>query len=156
MNLFIESHQIWLKKLLAANVDFIIVGGYSVIFHGYKRTTGDIDVWLKPTNQNKEKLLSVLAEEFDEDDVKQIATLDFTKHMVFSIGDEPEKIDFLTYINQVSYDEAEALKIIADIDDLKIPFIHLNHLVLSKFNTGRLKDKADIEMLQKIDRTQTP
>ncbi len=153
MNLFIESHQTWLKKLLSANVDFIIVGGYSVIFHGYKRTTGDIDVWLKPTNENKEKLLSVLTEEFDEDDVQQIATLDFTKHMVFSIGDEPEKIDFLTFINQVSYDEAEELKIIADIDDLKIPFIHLNHLVLSKFNTGRLKDKADIEMLQKIDRT---
>jgi predicted nucleotidyltransferase len=153
LNLFIESHQTWLKKLLSANVDFIIVGGYSVIFHGYKRTTGDIDVWLKPTNENKEKLLSVLTEEFDEDDVQQIATLDFTKHMVFSIGDEPEKIDFLTFINQVSYDEAEELKIIADIDDLKIPFIHLNHLVLSKFNTGRLKDKADIEMLQKIDRT---
>ncbi len=57
MNLFIEQHQDLLKKLLEAKVDFIIIGGYSVIFHGYKRTTGDIDIWLKPDNTNKEKLL---------------------------------------------------------------------------------------------------
>ena len=55
MNLFIDIHQQWIKNLIAANVDFIIIGGYSVIFHGYKRTTGDVDIWLKPENANKEK-----------------------------------------------------------------------------------------------------
>ena len=53
MNLFIDIHQQWIKSLLAAKVEFIIIGGYSVIFHGYKRTTGDIDIWLKPDNANK-------------------------------------------------------------------------------------------------------
>ena len=53
MNLFIELHLDLIKDLLEAKVDFIIIGGYSVIFHGYKRTTGDIDIWLKPSNEIK-------------------------------------------------------------------------------------------------------
>ncbi len=58
MNLFIEKHQELIKLLISNNVEFIIIGGYSVIFHGYKRTTGDIDIWLNPTNENKKKLIS--------------------------------------------------------------------------------------------------
>jgi len=60
MNLFEYTHQQLIKKLLEARVEFIIIGGYSVIFHGYQRTTGDIDIWLKPDNTNKERLLPVL------------------------------------------------------------------------------------------------
>jgi hypothetical protein len=153
MNLFIESHQQWIKNLIDADVDFIVVGGYSVIFHGYRRTTGDVDIWLKPDNANKEKILPVLYKAgFDEDDVRQIAGFDFTKHLVFTVGEAPEKIDFLTNINLVSYEEADKQKIIAEADGLNIPFLHLNHLVLSKINTGRAKDQADVEMLQQVDK----
>ncbi len=153
MNLFTELHQHLIKKLIEAGVDFIIIGGYSVIFHGYKRTTGDIDIWLKPDNKNRQKLLPVLQDfGFEESDIDEVAALDFTKHMVFSIGEQPEKMDFLTYINLVKYDDADKQKIVADIDGLPIPFIHLNDLVLSKMNTGRQKDKADIEMLQQIEK----
>ena len=60
MNLFIEEHQELIKNLLQAHVDFIIIGGYSVIFYGYRRATGDIDIWLKPDNENKRKVISVL------------------------------------------------------------------------------------------------
>ena len=151
MNLFIDLHRLLIKKLLEAGVDFIIIGGYSVIFHGYVRTTGDIDIWLKPDNANKEKLLPVLIDfGFDECETNEVASFDFTKHLVFSVGDKPEKIDFLTRINLVEYEDADQHKIIADMEGLMIPFLHLNDLVLSKMNTGRLKDKADIEMLQQI------
>lgn len=74
------------------------------------------------------------------------------RHQVFSMWDEPEKVDFLTRISMIEFEDANQRKIIADIDDIKIPFLHLNDLVLSKFNTGRLKDKADVEELQKIQR----
>lgn len=151
MNLFTELHQHLIKKLLEAQVDFIIIGGYSVIFHGYKRTTGDIDIWLKPDNNNKNKLLPVLSYlGFDNSELNHVKELDFTKHLVFSIGDEPEKMDFITYINLVKYDDADLQKVIADIDGILIPFLNLNDLVLSKMNTGRQKDKADVEMLQQI------
>lgn len=151
MNLFIEIHQYLIQKLIEAKVDFIIIGGYSVIFHGYKRTTGDIDIWLKPDNDNKLKFLPVLSHfGFDADEVAYVADMDFTKHMVFSIGEPPEKMDFLTYINLVNYSDADRQKIFADIEGITVPFLHLNDLVLSKMNTGRPKDKADIDMLQQL------
>ena len=154
MNLFIELHQELLRKLLQEDVDFISIGGYSVIFHGYNRTTGDIDIWLRPDNDNKKKLLPVLRDfGFDEVELNEVASIDFTKHMVFSIGEYPEKMDFLTRINLVEYEEADKQKISAEVDGLIIPFIHLNHLVLSKMNTGRPKDKADVDKLQQIERS---
>ena len=138
--------------LLVAKVDFIIIGGYSVIYHGYKRTTGDIDIWLKPSNDNKEKLLPVLKQFGIEDaEIRDIAELDFTEHTVFSIDEAPEKIDFITHINLVKFEDADQHKILVDIDGLTIPFLHLNDLILSKMNTGRPKDKADIDMLQQIE-----
>ncbi len=153
MNLFVETHQLLIKKLLEASVDFIIIGGYSVIFHGYKRTTGDIDIWLKPDNANKEKLLPVLAYfGLDKNEIMQVRAMDFTKHLNFSLGEEPEKMDFLTYISMIDYNDADKHKIQAEIDGMIIPFLHLNDLVLSKLNTGRLKDRADVEALQNVEK----
>lgn len=151
MNLFSDNHQELLTFLLKYEVDFIIIGGYSVIFHGYARTTGDVDIWLEPTNENKEKFLLVLkAMDFFEADIQEIANLDFTNTLVFAIGEEPEKAEFLTQINLVNFEEANKRKVISEIDGLAIPFLHLEDLIRSKINTGRLKDKADIEELQKI------
>lgn len=151
MNLFSELHHQLIKRLLEAGVEFIIIGGYSVIFHGYKRTTGDIDIWLNATNENKQKLLPVLKKlGLDEQEIAEIDALDFEAHIVLSLGEEPEKIDFLTHIGMVSFEDASRQKTEANFDGLLIPFLHLNHLVLSKMNTGRQKDKADVEMLQKI------
>ena len=151
MNLFIELHQHLIKKLIEAGVDFIIIGGYSVIFHGYNRTTGDIDIWLKPDNENKQKLSPVLQHfGFEKNELNEVAALDFTRHLVFSIGEQPEKMDFLTHINLVKYNAADKQKIMAEIEGIQVPFLHLKDLVLSKMNTGRPKDKADIEMLQQV------
>lgn len=153
MNLFIERHQELINTLLWHKVDFIVIGGYSVIFHGYARTTGDVDIWLKPSNDNKSKLLEVFkAMGFFEVDFQPIANYDFTKHIVFSMWEEPEKVDFITRIKLVEFDVANERKIIAEVDGLKIPFLHLDDLVRSKFNTGRLKDKVDIEELQQIQK----
>lgn len=151
MNLFLDRHQELLKKLLQHKVEFIIIGGYSVIFHGYLRTTGDIDIWLKPDNYNKDKLIQLLEElTFDSNDIHRIRNLDFTKAQLIQIWEEPERVDFLTQINLVKYEDADNLKIIANFEGLRVPFLHLNHLILSKINTGRAKDKADIEELQQI------
>ena len=78
--------------------------------------------------------------------------MDFNDRLVFSIEEAPEKIDFLTYINLVNYDDADKNKIIAEVDGMHIPFLHLNDLVLSKMNTGRPKDIADIDMLQQVEK----
>lgn len=151
MNLFVDKHIELIKALLKCNVDFIIIGGYSVIFHGYKRTTGDVDIWIKPDNPTKEKLLLALKEiRIDSHSINEIGKLDFTGYVAFCIWEEPERADFITRINLVKYEDADKNKIIGDMDGVKIPFLHLNDLVLSKMNTGRGKDSADIEELQKI------
>ena len=60
MDLFLDRHFQLIRNLLEAKVDFVIIGGYSVIYHGYKRTTSDIDIFLRPDNDNKERVLLAL------------------------------------------------------------------------------------------------
>ena len=151
MNLLIDAHRQLLEAMLHHNVDFIVIGGYAVIFHGYDRTTGDIDLWLKPDNANKPRVIEALrAYGIEDDSLNDVSTLDFTQTIAFAIGAEPERIDFITRINLIDYNEADRDKTIAEVDGLRIPFLHLNHLILSKINTNRLQDKADVDMLQKI------
>ncbi|MEP6794882.1 MAG: nucleotidyltransferase [Saprospiraceae bacterium] len=151
MNLFLPRHQEILSLLIKHNVDFLIIGGYAVIFHGYERTTGDIDLWIKPTNENRDKLSKVFLDAgMEEEDIASLKEHDFTKHTSFSWESEPEKMDFITHINLVEYEEANSNKIEYSWEGLILPFVNLRELILSKMNTGRKKDEADVEELQKI------
>jgi hypothetical protein len=58
MNILLEPHKHLLRRLIDFKVDFILIGGYAVNFHGYSRATGDMDVWLKPDNDNRSKFIS--------------------------------------------------------------------------------------------------
>ena len=152
VNVLQEDYQHILRHLVASGLDFILIGGYAVIAHGYERTTGDMDIWVRPDNENKMVLLKALRElGFDEGDIAFLAAQNFEEAYAFCLGEEPMKIDFLTKIYGVNYPEANAQKIEAEIDGIRLPILHLNHLVISKFNTGRSKDKADIEELQRIE-----
>ena len=153
MNIFSNTHQKLIKELTKAKVEFILIGGYAVIYYGYKRTTGDMDLWLKPTNENKMKLLPVLKKlKFNISDINHIETLDFTKHLTFHFWEEPERVDCLTMISGVKYDKADKEKVLAEFEGLTIPVIHYKHLIISKITSERLKDKADVEELQKINK----
>lgn len=152
MNIFDEYTFNLLDELLKNDVHFIVVGGYAVNFHGFRRTTGDIDLWIKPDNlKNKTNLINCFRKLLIEEDIlKGIKELDFSTPVVFIDGEEPFKIDFMTFVSGVTFDEAWEQKIIANLDGLNIPFIHFNHLILTKISTGRPKDSIDIDQLQKI------
>lgn len=153
MNVFDSYTKEVIIALNKAEVKYIVVGGYAVNFHGYHRGTGDIDLWIEPTNENKNKITNALKLlNIDEEIINLIKSFDFTKPIVFSDGEVPFKIDFMTYVSHVNFNEAWSQKVETEIDTISISFINLNHLVVSKFNTGRLKDKADIEELQKIQK----
>ena len=152
MNIFdVYTHNL-LVELNKNNVEFLVVGGYAVNFHGYRRTTGDIDLWIKPDNStNKKNILKSLQNlNVETKVIAQLNELDFSKPIVFIDGEEPYKIDFMTFISGVDFKDAWKEKTIAILDGISIPFIHLNHLIVSKITTGRLQDKIDIEKLQKI------
>lgn len=128
-----------------------MIGGYAVNFHGYNRPTGDMDIWLKPHNANKEKLISALrSENFSEESIESVISLDFTQPACFYFGEIPLRIDFLTKISGISFEEAEQQKQFMKMDDIEVPVLHLHHLILSKISNQRSKDKSDVEELQKI------
>ena len=155
MNIFIKEHLQLLKALINHNVSFLIIGGYAVIHYGYERTTGDMDIWLQLGNENRDKLLKALdGFGIDEDHIEQLRQMDFANPLpVFFIGEKPRRIDFVTLISNVSFEEAiKEVNYFSPEEGLRIPVIHYDHLILSKLTTGRTKDKADIEELQRINK----
>ncbi len=151
MNFTHPAHKEMILAMLKHEVEFLLIGGYAVIFHGYIRATGDMDVWLKPTDENKERLLNAFKEmEFELDGLKQLRLMDFTDVVVFHIGDEPERIDFLSKVQGLNFEKAFADRRFLTIQGKEVPFLNLDDLIVSKLLAGRLKDQADVEELQKI------
>jgi hypothetical protein len=153
MNIFNEFHQRFLFELLKHNVDFIVVGGLSVVFHGYVRTTGDMDLWLRPTNENKQKLLPVI-EHFrvSEHSIDLLRGKDFSEILAFHFNSPPEKIEFLTHISGLNFDDAFVNCDHLTIENYDVPFLSFEDLIINKMAAGRLKDQADVEELKKVYR----
>lgn len=146
-----EEHKWILKKLIESDIQFLVIGGYAVNFHGYNRPTGDLDIWLSPDNETKNKLLNLLkAEEFTDESVDYVKQFDFTKPALFYLGQIPLRVDFLTFISGVNFNMAFEKKDILELDEMKIPFIDFENLIASKQANLRKKDQLDIEELQKI------
>lgn len=151
MNIFDFYTKLLLESFNKNEVEYIIVGGYAVNFHGYIRTTGDIDLWFKPTNTNKIKILKAFQElEVPKESVITLEKMDFTTHLHFTDGKEPFKIDFMNFVSGINFEDAWKKKIMTEFDDLLLPFIEFEHLILTKITSERLKDKLDVEELQKI------
>jgi len=153
MNILFDEHRLILKTLLNHHVDFILIGGYAVNYYGYNRSTGDMDLWLNPTNENKDLLIGALSElQFDEVGISTIRSWDFTTAQKFYIGERnrPDRTEFMTHISGLTYDAGRQNLSLADIDGLLLPIINFNNLIRNKESTGRLKDMADVEYLKKI------
>ena len=128
---------------------YVLVGGWAVIFEGYSRNTGDMDILIEREEKNADKLLAVIKDFLG-------STIGFEKEdflkeeNVIMMGRPPFRIDILTDISGVSFKEAyESSKIYED-EGLKIRCIHINELIRNKKATGRLKDLGDVDMLEKI------
>ena len=154
INLFTEEHQELLSVLVKHKVDFMLVGGYAVIHYGYDRTTGDMDIWLQTGNENRDKLVAALQNfGVTDENIDVLRQMDFTRPVpVFSLGKEPRRIDFITLISNITFDEAINQVNHIRLDVIEVPVIHYNHLLASKLSSTRLKDKADVEELQKINK----
>jgi Nucleotidyl transferase of unknown function (DUF2204) len=151
MSHLLEIQIRYLKTLIDCQVDFLVAGGYAVIYHGYVRTTGDIDIWLKPDNDNKKKLLEALVRQgLQNDSLEYVSKLDFTTSVAFHIGQIPEKLDFFTSITGLDFDTAKKNSVTLTIHKLQVPFLSLSDLIINKMMTTRHRDQVDVEELQKI------
>jgi hypothetical protein len=141
-----EDYREMLQLLLEEQVDFMIVGAYALGTHGYPRATGDIDIWIKPDSINSKKLYKALAR-FGAP-LGEIKADEFsTEGVIFQIGVIPRRIDIITQIDGVTYEEADLDKITVEIEGLKVPVISQEKLVKNKLATGREKDALDIKTI---------
>ena len=153
MNILLDDHKAIIIQLLKAHIDFILIGGYAVIYHGYGRTTGDMDIWLRPDNANRDKLIPVLENlGIEAEDIDQIRKTDFSQTIAFHIDEPPRRVDFLTKIVGLTFQEAASRQVLLPLGDFEVPILHLDDLIVNKLISGRAKDKADVEELQKIMR----
>ena len=140
----------FIELLNAHNVDFIIVGGYALAYHGAPRYTGDIDVFVKPDSNNSRRIIKVL-EEFGFSTL-ELSIDDFQKtDSVVQLGLPPVRIDIITSISGVSWEQAEATKEPGKYGEVPVFFIGKDQYIANKWATGRAKDIADIEALGEDD-----
>lgn len=147
-NIFNIDFREFLQALRKAKVAYILVGGYSVILHGYNRTTGDLDVWVNCTSANYARLMQAFAD-FGLPSIAENIFFDTANYDVFSFGVPPISIDVITVLKGLDFNTAFAQANEINVEGLMINLIHLNDLISSKKAVGRHKDLDDIENLQK-------
>jgi hypothetical protein len=141
-----------LAALSAAGVEFLVVGAYAMAAHGLPRATGDIDIWVRPQQENAGRVMSALRTfgaplfGLTIEDLLRVDT-------VFQIGVAPNRIDILTGITGVLFEEAWLNRLTVRIDDQLVPVIGRAELIRNKAATGRPKDQADLIWLREQTRS---
>ena len=138
--------QEFLRLLNRKKVKYLVVGGYAVIFHGYVRYTGDLDIYVSLSKENAQ-VLSESLKEFGFDMPEVTPELFLNKGRIVRMGNEPVRLEIINEIDGVTFDECYVKRIEAELGTYKVNFIALAELVKNKRSTGRLKDLADAEAL---------
>lgn len=140
------------KELLelfnANNVDYIIVGSYALAFHGVPRYTGDIDIFVRPDKENAKSIIKAL-NDFGFASLN-LNVDDFTSQdKIIQLGVSPIRIDILTSITGVTWDDARNGKVSGLYGEVPVYYIGQQELIANKLAVGRKKDLADIEAIGK-------
>ena len=136
----------FLKLLNDNGVRYLLVGGYAVAYHGYPRATADMDIWIEVDPSNASKLVDALKEfGFNSPDLS--VDLFLEKEKVVRMGVPPIRIEILTSISGVTFEECFASRITDELDGIEVNLISLPHLKANKEASGRHKDLDDLENL---------
>ncbi|MEA2699638.1 MAG: hypothetical protein QOI66_3909 [Myxococcales bacterium] len=145
-----DDFRDFLHDLVDAGVDFVIVGAYALAFHGAPRASGDIDVFVRPTIENARRVIAALirfgaplnSAHVSEEDLARPGT-------VYQIGLPPRRIDLLTQISGVTFDEAWASREPTTLDGRTVCFVSRDTFLKNKKAAGRPKDLADVARLDR-------
>ncbi len=148
-NILNQDFSDFILSLNKASVDYLLVGGFAVIYHGYNRTTGDIDIWVNPTKENFLKLRIAFADFglslFDMTEDKFLNTKEYD---VFTFGVPPVCIEILTKVKGVDFDACFLKACFQKFDGIDVRIIDLRNLLTAKKAAGRFKDLDDIQNLE--------
>ena len=138
-----------LAAFVAAKVEFAVVGGVAVNIHGYMRATNDLDLFIRPTQENARAAFdALLALGFPLEGLQPDDLLDDEDNLRF--GPPEDHIDILASIGEMPFDQVWRNRVETDVEGLSIPFISKSDLIDSKRQVGRLRDLADAEELARI------
>ncbi len=136
-----------LHELSAAQADYLLVGAFAIAVHQYPRATGDIDLWVRPEPENARRVWDALAR-FGAP-LHNLTVEELSRPGLFyQVGVAPVRIDILTSIDAVSFEEAWAERENHLLFGLTVPVISRRHLLINKKSTGRPKDQADVAWLE--------
>lgn len=149
-NIFNKDFRDFLAALHRHGVRYVLVGGYSVILHGYSRTTGDLDIWVEKTTENYERLVQAFLR-------FGMPTFDMTNHNflhnpaldVFTFGRPPVAIDIITQLKGLDFVDAYEAAADIEVDGVMVRLIQYQHLLDAKRAAGRPRDHNDIENLKR-------
>lgn len=142
-----KDFEEFIGLLNSHKVNYLVVGGYALAFHGRPRHTGDLDIWIEVSDDNAQRMLQVL-KDFG------LASLGFEKGdflkegYVTQIGYPPLRIDILNTIDGVSFREAYENRQLIDLNGLQVAYIGLQEFIKNKAAAGRARDLSDIKEIQ--------
>jgi predicted nucleotidyltransferase len=139
-----------LSIFIAEGVEFLLVGAYALAVHGVARATGDIDLWVRVTPENAVRVWNALAK-FGAP-VAGLTNADLmTPGLIFQIGVAPRRIDVITSIDGVGFDEAWAARSEVTVEGISLTVIGREDLIRNKRAAGRPKDLADLALLEESE-----
>jgi hypothetical protein len=149
-NLFNQDFLDLFKAFNTHEVEYILVGGYAVILHGYNRSTGDLDLWVAATAANYQKIASAFQTFgmplFDMSLEKFLRTSEYD---VFTFGVSPVAVDLITNLKGLNFSEAYNHSSVYEFEDVEVRVVQYADLITAKRASGRNRDLNDIEQLEK-------
>ena len=147
-NIFNQDFRDFINSFNNNGVKYLLVGGYSVILHGYSRTTGDMDLWVERSPANYQNIKTAFLDfgmpVFDMTESVFLYNNDFD---VFTFGKPPSSIDIMLAVKGLNFDDCYQNAVYFKEDELSIRTIYLNDLINAKKASGRFKDLNDLENL---------
>ena len=137
-----------LSEFNARRVEYLVVGAFALAAHGRVRATGDLDIWVRPAAENAKRVMDALTafgaplHDLSIEDLSRPGT-------VYQIGVAPLRIDILTGIDAVEFDDAWSSRFVAQFAGESVPVLSVQHLIRNKRAVGRAQDLADVEWLEK-------
>jgi hypothetical protein len=136
-----------LSALSDAGAEFLVIGAHAVAAHGFLRGTRDLDIWIRPTAENAQRVWRALVE-FGAP-LRNVTIEDLhTPELVYQLGVEPQRIDFLTSPAGVEFEPAWSHRVFVRVGDREFPFLSKEDLIRSKRATARPQDLVDADNLE--------
>jgi hypothetical protein len=141
-----------IAALREERAEFLVVGAFALAAHGVPRATGDLDLWGRPEPENAERVWRALLTFGAPVEGAGLGIEDFTTpDTIFQMGRPPRRIDVITGIDGVAFEDAWPNRVTVEVEGIEVPCLGRQELVRNKRATGRAKDLLDLELLRGSD-----